>query len=548
MKYLDLKYLYKLSDAWTQYFNESIIRDDIVRSEIIQMWHRSKISNHDPNATSIDIADFSEPKLKTEFIDKLFQKNVNSLASNVYIIDSDGYIVDSVENFDSPYCFRNGYSLKSAKIAPSAYHMQLELQTDEYELCGAEHFYKVLHDYYEYALTVTINNLEYVFLYLVKLESLNEEFCDKLKELTYSLKERTDIPEVVTPPENVKSVLVVNLLSYVIDVISNDNLFQKADMLVEHFEKLSIEKIKAQNLQVLKSKKNNQVYLLESLTKIGRNYLISITSLEEKLKLFKKINKPQIYSVDKINNITFNKIQKRRLNALINSSSDIIMVNSSEFNLYDVFLKEQMTINKKNVLPIDVGQNLDILDDIIFYMQNKSEVTYFDLYQDSIFYLYSLEVVPCETIIDIFSAIEAKNVRENSFVIELNLAQYNKIDDKISSLLEKLDLQTIKVKLTYDYNNNTAKSTLKDTEVNNKLKVLNLEKTSSNSKITEKIDNLDKLQAGNGKEDYDIKNLEKNTILSAIIESNRNMSLTAEMLGISRSTLYRKIKKYQIKL
>ena len=48
------------------------------------------------------------------------------------------------------------------------------------------------------------------------------------------------------------------------------------------------------------------------------------------------------------------------------------------------------------------------------------------------------------------------------------------------------------------------------------------------------------------KEINSLMNVEKETILEALIESKNNISKTSKILGIDRSTLYRKIKKFGI--
>ena len=86
---------------------------------------------------------------------------------------------------------------------------------------------------------------------------------------------------------------------------------------------------------------------------------------------------------------------------------------------------------------------------------------------------------------------------------------------------------------------------IREDDIKNQIpKLENIHLIKFKSSKSEDISNID---SGNLKK-LDIKESEKDLISKAIVESNGNLSQAARKVGLSRSTLYRKIKKYNIKI
>ncbi len=537
---------YKLQEAWKQYFDESIIRDDIIRPIILQLWHRGKINGYNAYDDTFNF-ELQNNIIPYKILKKRVIDEISKAKMNVYVTNNEGVVVDNNYCFTSPFNFEIGTDMMSIPVADTSYHMCFESQTEYFEIVGAEHYYKILHDYYEVTRICNIHGREYFITFTMHLDDYNDEIQNSIINLL-ELITRTN--EIIDDRENElykTTVVVSNILGHITNIVVDElSIFKQSLSLIDVYSKVDFSKIRMLEQQIL-STNLGDLFVLEPICSIGKDYLLHIESLEIYLSKLRTTYKPSFSSMPAGNKVDFNDIEKRRLTALIKSKSNIYINNSTEMNVYEG-IKCLFDLNDiKHLTPINMDDNEGIIDELVAYIKEPSLSNFFTYHSNEYFYLYNFTSLEINLISKLIDLLQYDTVYNVSFIIDVEASIISVLPSEQQKIFDEGNLKVINIKFTNNYNSIHSNFNNKVNKVNSRFTYEINNNTNNLAKITNKKTTKSFQNTDLHYRNFDLKEVEKSTIISAIIESDKNVSRAAALLGISRSTFYRKIKEYGIR-
>ncbi len=504
----------EIKNAWELFINQGKLKRDSLRNEIVFAWERSKLYGIDPLLDKIELKAQTDYVLKDDFsINEKMLSDLNDIKSKLCIIDNKGLILNCSDDKNNFFGFEKGKLLEQKITANLSYYSALKKQRADYVL-GAEHYLKLFQKHLDTTLLTEINGERYYLLFFVEKKDVVDivSYAQTLQKLeskwlteqnNKTLKGQRDSVKIGATTGDGTEEIVSNK-----PVIENKTKTTKGD---------NTEKSKIDNPITKNEVKASIEPSINLIARDDKNNLREKTMLEIDLLLNEKYN--LFSSSDNIK-------QKEYLSLLL-------VGNRAE------------TINK-TVYNLLASSELKTKIITINFLFLKTYNLQFDLepwYQS----LYNCIIV--------FDHIEVlKNYDSDQLLAEIKIAnnflEERKINIIAISYQERALPRNFKKKLNKSFKKIEYYYTKIESDKKTSLFKKETKKPAVNShRNINKFEEIDYEEYSEKEKKWDSKDkTEINTIKRAIKAADNNMTAVAKQLGISRSTLYRRLKKYQIKI
>ncbi len=490
----------EIRDAWELFVKQGKLKRDNLRNEVVFAWERSKLYGVDPLLEKLDLNSNNESNLKankqndiTFAFNKIILDDLEKIKSKLYLIDKEGEILANIDGDNDIFGLDCGKVLEESVSANLSYYLALKKQRADY-IFGAEHYLQMFHHCLDITLLTDINDETYYLLFIV----------DK--------KDVDDIVSYAQTLENLESKWLT-VSAYKGDKDSRDSFGDAPDGVANRAENNAT--IKADS-KAINSTVNETMEMLTATDKAMDNsdnqddYLTEIDLLQSK-----KYNLVA-NADDKIDN---------------NYQSFLFVGNREDVIHKKIFKLLKQSSSNTKIITINFlflkSYNLQF-DIEPWYQRLKDCVIIFD-------HLEKLKPYDSDQLL-------AEIKIANSFLEErkIKIIAINYQDRALPRNFKKklnrsfAQIEYYYAKLEMDRKHSTTSAINKSVSSASD-KTIDTAQTKTSTQI------ISKTKKWNNKEKDEI-----NTIKRAIKTADNNMTEVAKQLGISRSTLYRRIKKYQI--
>ncbi len=525
---------YKLIEAWKLFANEGIYKTDHLDSAELKLWQQSKLLGANPLLDYIKLKKQEEINSDIEFDKEINLWAIeNSLA--ILLFNQDKILVKkSAFEFEN-LNFELGSYFDDAIIGISA--LSLSINSNEYRcLKGAQHFLKAFQYYVTRAYPFDIMDKKYYFLIINHISNENTSLKSEIKKHLDKYINRISGKHEDKHIENkhfeagIYEISSNGKVSYT--ELSNLAVLQDGDNVLSIFEDCSLSDIFSGKKQIVTYKNNTfRKYVITPISKKNQySTYILLEKLSSSIDLFEPYHKTLNESFTSfINKDRIPTDVMKRLKALANSTMPVMFVIDSidEQLLFSSYINTLRRDSYNYYINLDPTKNLnknleDNLKEINKWtgFDNKSSVHIFNI-----------------------SLLDSKNADKalgdcfythnllSKYFIYVDTKYYNILNQDNQNIMSSFNLNIMKI----------------SDEI-----ILALKTAMNNSILTKNdvvLDESEEVFVSRFKKDknYSLSEIEKNSIIDALVSVDYNMTKASILLDISRSTLYRKLKEYNIK-
>ncbi len=525
---------YKLIEAWKLFAKEGIYKTDHLESAELKLWQQSKLLGANP---LLDYVKLEEQKKIDSDIE--FDKEINLWALEnslaILLFDEEKLLIKkSAFEFEN-LNFELGSYFDDALIGISA--LSLSVNSNEYRcLKGAQHFLKAFQYYVTRSYPFNIMGKQYYFLTINHVSnedsSLKQEIKHNLERYIdrISGKEEPDGDEIRHFEAGVYEISSNGKVTYT--DLSNLAILQEGDNILSVFEDCSLSDIFSGKKQVVCHKaKSIRKYII---TPVSRKNQYSIHILLEKLtsnlELFEPYHKTLNESFTSfINKDRISTNVMKRLKALANSSMPVMFVlnNVDEQLLFSTYINTLRHNSYQYYINLDPIKSLnqrleDILKKIDIWtgFENKSSV-----------HIFNIGLLDKENANKALNDCFYTHNLLSKYFIYIDYDYYNILNKENANIMSSFKLNIMEI----------------DKEIISEIKrAMNDSNTFENNTSEEKMDKEVYVSRFKRDKKYSLSEIEKDAIIDALVSVDYNMTKASILLDISRSTLYRKLKEYNI--
>lgn len=537
MKTSLIKKNFKILEAWNEFINDGSIREDIIREEILSLWFRAKLNKEDPKIKKIK---FKKNKIQKNFyqISDETKELVKTSKIDLIVLNADFVLEDCFGTLNSPYTLDISSIVCEESITCTSFQLCKKTRKEE-EIIGAEHYNEMLQDYHEFCIPQIIESKLYYFVFLMKLIDFKEEykeiFRQSIKYDAQNIKEKQKQDSQKTKDES-KTLCTISKIGEILNLHSGKISWKSLERILSiDFEGFKINSVFDMKRQIVNLRKEkNSSFIITPISKTAAKALILIEKKEDFIKDYLKISSNINIAPNEEKTYNFTHLEetnsiKRRKTSLLNSETNFII--SYNYHISLRYLGEFIKKNGEINIILENKDAKEVFKEIRKLREKSQEISYLDFYKK----------------INLFIKIRKEENREN-------LEKLIKIrDKKLRIILAKRLIEETKLKEQQEFFKASELQILKFRK-NEEIKFLlenNIIEESMKNEIPEKtlkpdlnLKNIKKKDKE--KELYNLKQIEKETIIDALNSCKFNIEKACKLLGISKSTIYRKINEYKI--
>ncbi len=528
---------YKLIEAWKLFANEGIYKTEHLESAELKLWQQSKLLGANPLLDYIKLKEIRQADSDIEFDKEI---NLWALENSLAILlfdENKTLIRKSAFEFEN-LNFELGSYFDDAIIGISA--LSLSIKSNEYRcLKGAQHFSKAFQYYVTRAYPFDIIGKKYFFLTINHISNENASLKLEIKKhLDKYIARISGEQEEENLAKNHFEAGVYEISSngkVAYTSLSNLAILQEGDNILSIFDDCSLADIFSGKKQLVSYK--NKAFRKYVITPISRKNQYSTHILLEKLNANLELFEPYHKTLNEsftsfINKDRISNDIMKRLKALANSSMPVMFIidNIDEQFLFSNYINTlrhgsyqyYINLDPKQSLNSSLEDNLKEIDRWTGF-DNKSAV--------HIFNIGLLDIVSANKALS--DCFYTHNLLSKYFIY-LDSDYYQILAKENPNIISSFKLNIMAI----------------DQQVISEIKM------AINNSISIEEDNLAKneieevVYVSRFKKDknYSLSEIEKKAIIDALMSVDYNMTKAAILLDISRSTLYRKLKEYNINL
>lgn len=566
-----MQYYYEIEEAWKLYVGQGVVKAESLNPSLLRMWEISKISGADYARDKLSLA--PNPNYTSKLsLNLSFDSLAHEHSLLILLLDSNNCIEDSCgKAFDN---LSLGLGARLSQDITGYTALSLSRETNQIEgLNYAENYIKAFHDYETLSLPLSINGKRYFIYVLSDRPHLRERVLDTLKFLSLQLVEKE---RELENSQNYKikdfTVLFeVDLKGKITNRLTNteyNKYFENNMKLKENFNLYDLDDMLRGIRQIIINKKEIELKFLLSPIKwiSSSSILCQAEELEESYRPFYDIEKSY---QNKLDCGQISREVDRRLASLTSSKYASIITFGNKLELVEVMGMISNYDNRENLV-LDYSKNADLVRELCYEPRVRRMIQPHD-YRDVIYHILAADLEDASQRHNLGREILAAlkiGIKPYKLVFYLKREEMNTLNlHKESSLIELQSMDIAKLRLSTSLNkSNNADQTYgqrsglsdilradcfseeegskeqpyPDMELDANKKGLELR---SASKKTKSLN-----QTVGERTSYSIKDREKETIIEALLASSYNVSEACKILEISRATIYRKMREYNIKI
>lgn len=553
---------YKILEAWQLFVHYGISKTESLTAETLRQWHYAKIQGIDPQKTEILIRRGKDYKSKL-FLDEIISSWANGKKYKLFLLDEEMLVQDMNEVKIETLKIELGAILEEKYCGICAFHSALKLNQD-CSMSEAEHYVKAMHSLDTFASTFNLKDGRYV-VYLcsdVSIGNINIEECKiAIEEYKNRLLLQSE-KNILSPTYYNTAVVYIDQIGEIKKTESNAyrkgfEFLKSGNNLLKSLKYLSLAQLFSGKKQICKIRHNyDEVVILTPLYRTESQKLaVSVEKLDESQEVFmpllKKYRPRQLFEKSKLRE---NNLLLKRLSITLESEYPLILVSDKKSDHVLCSSLISSMVDKIVFTQVYEVERREVDDILSLQMgEQSSRVLPHQVYDDCIYdiYFYSNEhVLEKENVYKgITNQFKTKNC-QSKLIIHMGVDAYAGFSKQGNEIMGVLKLYTIlfderyREELALVFSNSVLKAE-KD-----KLTLNYIEEKGEEINLHKLKPSYNGINYGDIREvryETDIQSLEKQAIIEALISCDYSISIAVKKLKISRSTLYRKMKKYGIK-
>lgn len=524
---------YKLIESWKLFVEEGIYKTDDLKNAEFKLWHQSKLLGANPLLEKIDVrsAEKMESKLK---LDKEIHRWASDNKVSILIFDEEKRLMEK-SKFEFNHLFmEQGALLEESIFGITA--LSLCVRSGEYKcLKGAHHYVKALQYHVMRAYPKKIDDLRYYFVFI---NHISKEERDIKKEIELQLENylsrRLSMPKEEkkqTEQQDCGVFKLANIGKISFTSLSKEDLFHEGDNILSYFYELSIRELFRGKKQLVHLKNDRtEKYLISPISLENEEELsIFIERFESNLKFFSPLHRILNDSyADLIDRTALDPNFINRLKALTRSTMPVMFIldRVDEQILLSGLINTIRREYKNYYVNLDPKKNFNKM-----LNESLSEIErWLDFQEETNIHILHLDLLEKEDAYKTINTCFYSSNRIHKFFLYVSKEFYSFMKNEYNSVAENFKLNVMEIE---EWN----------------IKELHACFNGQNKEdLQEEQDEITSLKKRPSKKEYSLKKLEKNGIIDALLVTDYNLSHASKLLELSRSTLYRKLKEYDIKV
>ncbi|MCK8060859.1 MULTISPECIES: sigma-54 dependent transcriptional regulator [unclassified Fusibacter] len=583
----------QVREAWKLFTSKGMIKREVLRDKIMYSWARARLSGVDFNQNDICLTRIDHPMdnlmIDNEIVMKLRKENISCL-----IIDEQGVIVTSYLCDTTLGKFDRGLIFEENKLGTWSYHLACQSETVE-EVIGCEHYLETYHQIADMTLPVAVSDKKLYMLFMVEMVDYTKHFSFQCKEIgacwlnsIRTLKRENTYENSEVEGFSERAEMVIDLTGKIKSVSGNLLSERIVEMNCHHlFEHFSMQpvmsgasqiiymdhdyaKLKLICMPIVRKKQNFSVVIM------GIEAVTSILGLYQGFKPIYSLK--DLVGDSKAIQEVIRRIEKH---ALSDRSLLITGDKGTGKKVAANCIHSLSSRSNKPFLWIDCSKiHHARAKSLLFGSEDGKDIGLLEMASGGTVYLDRANELLQSVQLKLFKVISKdKNINDSfmstRIIMGVTISKESNDMPLIDQLSDQLKLTTIEMpqfnKRQTDFNQ-LAKKYLSEVGISEpvmgeQLSLLNMSNISENAHAIRNILNKEvEKQVANHKSTHQISlmapkieldledqlfnldEIEMKTIIKALIATDYNMSSAAKLLGVGRTTLYRKIDKYNIML
>lgn len=587
----------RVYEAWKLFISKGSIRREVLRDKIVYSWARSRLSGLKP-----DQADFSLPYVhrntQLRINHKIFDQVIHKYEMTFILVDSQGIVHDTFGHDLSGFAFDAGMLLDESKMGSWSIHYAMQNQEIE-RIIGAEHYLSMLHQYADFTLPISLQLETSYLLCVMPLSHYHHHIIREVEVLAEQLQiEASENNKVLQISDDMthdhdfnKAVAIFEMDSVgTITAIEADqgmalklsqNVFRLfPDLKMQAFFKGQIQMVAKENAGLM------DAMVFVPVSAYGKTLKVIVLSFDQWNQSFRKFQgfRPIYRLSDLAGDSEAIKRVVKRLEDL-SSTYHPVLIKGLKGTGKKVAANCIHSLSNRSDQPylwLDCSKvHQGRLDHLLFGDKGKGSIGYVTMAAFGTLYLDHANQLLPETQKKIFNLIIEADQSEKSrchtpkFVFGLTISHEISEPLLLDRLMRRLEMTTIEMP---DFKSRQkdfeiiAEKYLSETGVHKKEVVfeeqLNLLKISGfsdnayhfremvNASIHNQLPLVNKAKALMAQKDklkgdwamdtFNLDEIECATIIRALLATDKQLTNAAKLMGIGRTTLYRKLEKYQI--
>ncbi len=525
-----IKKQYNLLDSWSLFVEEGIYKSDNIDNAELKLWQQSKLIGADPFLEKIHIKKRIDVKNDIE-IDSILNLWAYENGIALLIFNTDKILV-SKGGFDIEHIqIEKGSFFDDKIIGLNA--LSISFKTHRFScIQGAQHYVKALQYYSTRVYPIEIIGEKYYFLTLNHISNDTEELENEIKEKINEYIDRLS-GNIISMKNEINyfdaSVYEINSTGKIRTTkYSNLAIIVDGDNILSIFPLCDINTLFSGKKQIVSFKGNKKKkYLLSPISKNNQYSLnILIEKMEPVFDLFEtyhKILNSNMSIFPNKNNLETG--TNKRLKSLATSTLPVIFIIDDIIDqlILSSYISCLKVYDYNYYVDLDKskGENIGV-DNCIREIEKWKELD-----MDSCFHIFNINTISEKDMYETLNLVFKQSKSKVKYIIYSNNETYTKMYKDYPQIISSFKLNIMKVS---QENISSIKNTFVSIDCDSNIK------------------NRDKLSTKNLPEEktYSLKQLERKAIVDALISVDYNISKACDILDISRSTLYRKIREYSI--
>lgn len=545
-----MQYYYEIEEAWRLYVEQGVVKAESLNPSLLRLWEISKMSGADYHKTNLALSSYPNFKSAISFSTKIdryaYLENMS-----LYLIDSASYVHDVCGVSYHNISIAIGSKVEIENVGYTALAISMKDKKIAH-LNYSENFVAALHPYETLCYPIMISNRNYYIYAISNKKHLKEKFdynlIEIIEEMIFSFTKPQDLNLYNT--RDYIPLFEVNLDGIIQKRMSNTNYnkyFEVGYDLRERFSLFHLEDLLKGAKQFIASKnEKNKIFLLSPIKWIS-NYSI-MCQAEELEGSYRPFSEVGFQSAKRLYYRGLPKDIEKRIRALSEGDySSFIIYEDSRHLSFILSLVESYQVYENLVL--DYTEDAELVYELCADTSIRRKV-------------YKHDIIPtcyhilCDGITDneipelsaqLLSAIKTRN-GDYKLIFYINKRCISELRLLLTSETSMLDMQSLNFS-SPDLCHFVEEYYKQRVECDNYHDMLNLEAQDQN-KLRVKMREISypDEEVKTKKLSYSIKDLEKQGIIDALVAASYNLSETSKRLGISRASLYRKLKLYGIEV
>lgn len=522
---------YMLIESWKLFTEKGIYKNEKSQSAEIKLWQQSKLFGANPFQEELFLR-AKEPFYSSHRFDEELNEWARKQDVTLYLFNEEKILLDQSKNQLEKFRIEIGAKLDEKHLGITA--LSLCVKTNEYRcLKGAQNYVKALHYTIMRAYPIQIGESR---LYVLSFNHLTKEEESTKNDIGKAI---DSYCKRLTDTKNIQKSADTHFDSGIYEIrdtgkvtyteFSYLSAIPEGENILSVFYNCSISNIFAGKKQIVTYKNNPfKKFIITPISKKERDSaLILLETYEHTLQLL------DLYhgalnddASDLLSAGDLDQEDKKRIRALAGSSMPVMFLLETRED--QLLLSSYINSQRRDVRHFAVNLDESKGKSSNFYLKMNVISEWLSINERPIIHLFHIESLAMEDVNKIIKECFYTGKKQFKYFFYASMDLYHVLKESFPTILESFKLNIMKLDQAQLQEIRKSMGRLPEGR----------RRGESNLKGPE--------ENGNPRKNYSLKRIEREAIVNALLASDYNLSKASELLEISRSTLYRKLREYQI--